>query len=101
MIVPYAHIAKLGQTAPEQMNEMMALSIKAVDAVEEVYHPNGFNIGMNLGESAGAAVRHHLHLHIVPRWSGDANFMSTVGEARVLPESLENSYEKLRPLFNG
>ena len=99
MVVPYAHLARLSDTDSEQMNEMMALSRHAVRIIEEVYCPDGFNIGMNIGECAGAGVRDHLHLHIVPRWCGDVNFMTAAGETRVLPEGLAVSYQKLKPLF--
>ncbi len=99
MVVPYAHLAELSKTDSEQMNEMMTLSRHAVRILEEVYCPGGFNIGMNIGECAGAGVRDHLHLHVVPRWCGDVNFMTATGETRVLPEGLAESYQKLRPLF--
>ncbi len=99
MVVPYAHCARLSETDSEQMNEMMALSGDAVRILEEVYRPEGFNIGMNIGECAGAGVRDHLHLHVVPRWCADVNFMTATGETRVLPEDLAVSYQKLRPLF--
>ena len=99
MVVPYAHLGKISETASDQMNEMMALSGHTVGILEEVYSPDGFNIGMNIGECAGAGVRDHLHLHVVPRWCGDVNFMTVTGETRVLPEDLAVSYQKLRPLF--
>lgn len=96
MIAPYAHLSSIVRAAPEQTAEMMELAKKAIDALTEVYHPEGFNIGMNLGQVAGAGVRDHFHLHIVPRWAGDANFMTITGETRVLPEELKTTYEKLR-----
>ena len=77
----------------------MDLAKRAVGLLEEVYRPHGFNLGMNLGNAAGAGVTDHLHLHVLPRWSGDANFMTTVGETRVLPEDLRTTYEKLRGQF--
>jgi ATP adenylyltransferase len=99
MVVPYAHLGKISETGSDQMNEMMTLSRHTVGILEEVYSPDGFNIGMNIGECAGAGVRDHLHLHVVPRWCGDVNFMTVTGETRVLPEDLAVSYQKLRPLF--
>ena len=99
MVVPYFHVADLEGSSTDQANEMMSLLRRAVEVLEEAYHPQGFNVGMNLGEAAGAGVRNHLHLHIVPRWVGDVNFMTTTSGTRVLPEGLEESYSKLRPLF--
>ena len=99
MVVPYVHVGKLTDTDPEHMDEMTALSRRAVAVLEEAYHPEGFNIGMNLGYCAGAGVRNHLHLHVVPRWCGDVNFMTTTSETRVLPEDLADSYKRLKPLF--
>ena len=100
MVAPYTHVGKIGDTDSEQMNEMMALTREAVRILEEAYHPDGFNLGMNIGEAAGAGIRHHLHFHIVPRWSGDTNFVTVTGETRVLPEDLKDSYRKLRTLFD-
>ena len=96
MIVPYEHIASLSATDPATTAEMMELAKRAQSALEAEYHPDGFNIGMNLGRSAGAGVADHLHLHVVPRWTGDANFVSIIGETRVLPEDLRTTYDKLR-----
>ena len=96
MVAPFDHISDLSRLPDEAVNEMMSLAKLCKRAIEEVYHPDGFNIGMNLGRCAGAGVEHHLHLHIVPRWVGDANFMSVVGETRVLPDSLENTFQKLK-----
>jgi ATP adenylyltransferase len=78
---------------------MMDLTKRAQTALREVYSPAGFNLGMNLGAAAGAGVADHLHIHLLPRWSGDTNFMTTVGETRVLPEDLQTTYSKLRPKF--
>jgi ATP adenylyltransferase len=78
---------------------MMKLSKRCKFAIEQTYHPDGFNLGINLGKSAGAGVEQHTHLHVVPRWIGDANFMSVVGETRVLPETLEVTYQKLKRYF--
>ncbi|MFZ0738644.1 MAG: HIT domain-containing protein [Candidatus Acidiferrales bacterium] len=96
MVVPYAHVPDLAASEPETLAEMMRLAQKVQTALADVYHPDGFNLGMNLGRAAGAGVAGHLHLHILPRWSGDANFMTTIAETRVEPEDLDTSYEKLR-----
>lgn len=101
LVVPYAHIDQLGKASEDQICEMMMLSRRAVDILEEAYQPEGFNVGMNLGECAGAGVRDHLHLHVVPRWCGDANFMTSTAETRMLPEGLLDSYGKLKSLFDG
>ena len=99
MIVPYRHEASLASLDTATTIEMIELAKRAQTALETEYHPDGFNIGMNLGRSAGAGVADHLHLHVVPRWSGDANFVSIVGETRVLPEDLTATYLKLKAHF--
>ncbi|MGB8522681.1 MAG: HIT domain-containing protein [Candidatus Acidiferrales bacterium] len=96
MVVPYAHVADLSAADPETLSEMIRLSQRVHTALEKIYHPQGYNLGMNLGRAAGAGVTGHLHLHVLPRWSGDANFMTVVGETRVEPEDLATTYEKLR-----
>lgn len=96
MVVPYEHTADLDRLSAETTNEMMDLAKRCQKALREVYHPNGFNLGMNLGKAAGAGVAEHLHLHILPRWIGDVNFMTSVGETRTIPESLETTYKKLK-----
>jgi len=96
MAVPYQHTAEFGALPPETLAELMATVQKGIRALTEVYHPQGFNVGLNLGSAAGAGIADHLHVHIVPRWVGDTNFMHAVGNTRVLPDSLESSYEKLR-----
>jgi len=96
MIVPYAHVAELSAAEPDALAEMMRLAQRVQSALEGIYHPQGYNLGMNLGRAAGAGVAGHLHLHVLPRWAGDANFMSVVGETRVEPEELSTTYEKLR-----
>lgn len=95
MIAPNDHLAKFDSAAKETTDEMMDLAKRCQRALSEVYRPHGFNIGMNLGRSAGAGVADHFHMHIVPRWDGDTNFMSTVGETRVLPEDLPTTYRKI------
>ena len=95
MCVPYAHEERLEDLDRDTRVEMMDLITKAVRVLKEVYHPEGFNIGLNLGEIAGAGVAEHLHMHIVPRWAGDTNFMTAVGSTRVLPESLVETYQRV------
>jgi ATP adenylyltransferase len=96
MIVPYAHLAELSAAEPDTLAEMMRIAQRVQVALEGIYHPQGYNLGMNLGRAAGAGVTSHLHLHVLPRWAGDANFMTVVGETRVEPEDLSTTYEKLR-----
>jgi ATP adenylyltransferase len=100
MVVPYAHVADLSAADPEMLAEMMRLAQKVQVALELNYRPQGYNLGMNLGRAAGAGVAGHLHLHVLPRWSGDANFMTTISETRVEPEDLETTYEKLHRALN-
>jgi ATP adenylyltransferase len=99
MVAPYEHLASLGVAPIETVEEMMRIARMSEIHLRAVYNPHGFNIGMNLGESAGAGVPGHLHLHVLPRWSGDTNFMTTVGETRVVPEILDVTYEKLKKSF--
>jgi ATP adenylyltransferase len=96
MVVPYAHTAELGDCDAATLSEMMLLAQRTQAALETVYHPEGYNLGMNLGRSAGAGVLGHLHLHVLPRWTGDTNFMTTVSETRLEPEDLSSTYQKLR-----
>ena len=95
MIVPYQHTNEFDSVAKEITDEMMDLTKRAQTALRAVYSPSGFNMGMNLGAAAGAGIADHLHIHLLPRWTGDTNFMTTVGESRVIPEALEVTYEKL------
>lgn len=95
MIAPYEHRDTILGADTEQMSEMMELSKRAITGLQKLYRPEGFNLGMNLGASAGAGIREHFHLHVVPRWVGDANFMSVIGETRVLPEQLSVTYRRL------
>jgi ATP adenylyltransferase len=99
MIVPYEHTASFADVSDAVTAEMTGLAKHAQRALEAEYHPDGFNIGMNLGRAAGAGVADHLHLHVVPRWSGDANFVSVIGETRVLPEDLATTCTKLKKHF--
>jgi ATP adenylyltransferase len=96
MIAPYAHLGDLAEAPKETTDEMMDLAKRCQRALGESYHPEGFNVGMNLGRVAGAGIADHIHMHLLPRWGGDTNFMSTVGETRVLPEDLAMTYERLR-----
>jgi ATP adenylyltransferase len=95
MIAPYQHVATVEDTPEETLAEMMRLTRRAEANLRAVYRPDGFNLGINIGASAGAGVADHIHMHAVPRWTGDANFMSTIGETRVLPEELPATYDKL------
>ena len=99
LIVPFQHVGELDAAPKELTDEMMDLTKHCQRALRETYHPHGFNLGMNLGRAAGAGVADHIHLHIMPRWAGDSNFMSTVGETRVIPEDLKTTYDKLREHF--
>ena len=98
MVVPYAHHASLTQTAADTLTELIRLAQRAEQLLQDAYRCPGLNMGFNLGECAGAGVAQHLHFHIVPRWPGDANFMTAVGETRVMPEELDQSYRKLSAL---
>ncbi len=99
MIAPYQHASRIGQTTEETTREMMQLARRAERVLEDMYHPDGLNMGLNLGEAAGAGIEQHIHLHVLPRWKGDANFMTTVGHARIMPETLDDTYAKVRPAF--
>jgi len=96
MVAPYEHRDTIVGAKAEQLSEMMDLSQRAVAALKKIYNADGFNLGMNLGQAAGAGIREHFHLHVVPRWIGDANFMSITGETRVLPEELSKTYERVK-----
>lgn len=100
LIVPFAHVAELADVVKPVTDEMMDLAKAAQRAIDLEYKPDGYNLGMNLGSAAGAGIAAHLHLHLLPRWSGDANFMTTVGETRVLPEALSDTYQKLKKHFS-
>ena len=99
MVVPNRHLARLADASAEELSELMALTRAAEMALTEAYAPHGLNMGLNLGKPAGAGVLDHLHMHVVPRWNGDTNFMSVVGQTRVLPEELPVTAERLRPIF--
>ncbi len=95
MVVPIEHVESLGLLKPVARAEMMELATRATQVLGQVYRPDGFNLGMNIGEAAGAGVADHIHLHVVPRWGGDTNYMTSVAGTRVLPEDLPNTYRKL------
>jgi ATP adenylyltransferase len=99
MVVPFEHKASLEDLDSETRAEMMELTSQSMTALRNIYNPQAFNMGANIGEAAGAGVKEHVHIHIVPRWAGDTNFMSAVGETRVLPEALEDTYERVRKGF--
>jgi ATP adenylyltransferase len=100
MVVPRRHVGALGALTPEELQEVGLLTQRCEAAITEAYHPHGMNVGINLGKPAGAGVLDHLHVHVVPRWNGDTNFMTVIGEMRVLPEDLGASAARLRPIFD-
>jgi ATP adenylyltransferase len=101
MIAPNIHVSRLTDISEEAAQEMMKLARASETILDDAYRPQGINLGMNLGEAAGAGIAAHIHLHVLPRWNGDANFMSVVANTRVIPESLTDTYNKLRPRFAG
>jgi ATP adenylyltransferase len=96
MVVPYIHEPSLEGLDPAIRAEAIELVTRAIGVLQKVYRPEGFNIGINIGDAAGAGITDHIHLHIVPRWTGDTNFMATLGQTRVLPERLEDTYRRVR-----
>jgi len=101
MIVPYAHLDELRKLPGEAANEMIALTQKMESVLRDLYHPDGVNLGMNIGKAAGAGIAGHIHMHVLPRWVADANFISVVGETRVLPETLEVTWGRMRKALYG
>jgi ATP adenylyltransferase len=99
MIVPYAHVASLENLDTDALVELMQTTQVGLRVLREAYGPDGFNLGMNIGEAAGAGVACHVHLHLVPRWAGDTNYMTTIGQTRVIPEWMDQTYARLRPIF--
>lgn len=99
MIAPYQHVANPADVDGETAEEMMRLMQRTIQALREIYDPDGFNVGMNLGRCAGAGVQDHYHLHVLPRWSGDTSFMTTVAETRIIPEDFSTTLAKLKPYF--
>jgi ATP adenylyltransferase len=96
MIVPYAHLDELQKLPTEGANEMMALSQQMESLLRELYHPDGINLGMNIGKAAGAGIAGHIHMHVLPRWVADANFLSVIGETRILPETLDVTWKRMK-----
>jgi ATP adenylyltransferase len=99
MVMPYAHLDRLAKVPQEAAHELMDLAQRTERALEKLYRPHGLNFGMNLGQAAGAGVAGHLHLHALPRWTGDTNFMTTIAETRVLPEDLKTTWTRMRETF--
>lgn len=99
MIAPYRHVDSLGKLSPEERGEMMLWASTSERALREAFHAEGFNIGVNIGKVAGAGIDDHVHMHVVPRWGGDTNFMPVLGETKVIPEHLEDTYAKLLPYY--
>lgn len=99
MIAPYRHVDDLGKLSAEEQLELIQEAARSMRLLRGVMNPDGFNLGMNQGKVAGAGIEDHLHLHVVPRWNGDTNFMPIVGQTRVIPEGLAATYQKLAPVF--
>jgi ATP adenylyltransferase len=101
MIAPYAHVSRLGHVDEATTGEIMHLARHAEQVLEAAYKPGGLNLGMNLGEAAGAGIEEHIHMHLLPRWRGDANFMTSVANTRIIPEALDDTYHKVKRGFAG
>jgi ATP adenylyltransferase len=99
MIAPVSHVARLYESGGSELTAIIRASAEAQKILSDVYHPDGFNIGMNFGQAAGAGITDHYHVHVVPRWSGDSNFMSVTAETRMIPEELSSTFDKLQPKF--
>jgi ATP adenylyltransferase len=99
MIVPYVHVDELQKLDPAVATEMMALTQKMEGIQRELYSPHGINLGMNIGAAAGAGVAGHIHMHVLPRWVADASFITTICDTRVIPEALEQTYDRMKPYF--
>ena len=99
MVVPYRHESTLAGLTREEMNEVGLLTQRAETALREAYRLEGINVGVNLGSAAGAGIEEHVHIHLVPRWNGDTNFMTAIGQTRVLPEDIQSTAARLRPIF--
>jgi ATP adenylyltransferase len=100
MIAPYEHVASLAELDAETVGEMMALAQRALSVLDQEYEPHGYNVGFNQGRVAGAGVEHHIHMHVVPRWGGDTNFMPVLADTRVMPQTPAQTYEMLRGTFD-
>lgn len=101
MVVPNAHQSSLDALDPASRAEIMELTNQTIQVLLNIYHPQGFNLGMNIGSVAGAGIAEHVHMHVVPRWGGDTNFMSAVADTRVLPETLEDTYQRVLAGWQG
>ena len=101
LIVPHRHVATLSEASQDEVEEMARLSRDSEIFLREAYGPDGFNVGLNIGQSAGAGIPGHLHLHVVPRWVSDTNYISVLGQTRVIPEDLQTTYKKLLPFFES
>lgn len=101
MVVPYEHVPSMENLSPDALTDLMLMANRAMAALRKVYNPQAFNVGANIGSAAGAGIAAHFHLHIVPRWSGDTNFMTVVGDTRVLPDLLDETWRKLREAWEG
>ena len=99
IVAPYRHIAGLGKLTPEERHEHFDIVSRSTEVLDRVYHPDGLNVGINLGRAAGAGIEDHVHTHIVPRWQGDTNFMTVIADIRVLPDALAAVYQKLAGKF--
>ena len=99
MVIPFKHVPSLNDLDPETRAEMIELVNKGMELIKKIYQPEGFNLGANIGEAAGAGIEEHVHLHIVPRWKGDTNFMTSLGNTRVIPESLEDTYHQIKKVW--
>ena len=101
MVLPFVHVSNLEELESATRAEMMELTSRCTTILKNIYKPQGFNVGVNIGEAAGAGVLGHVHIHIVPRWMGDTNFMSAIGETRVLPEALDETYQRVKAAFDA
>lgn len=101
MVVPYFHTSSFDGLPDTALLELMKITKYSVECLRRAFNPEGFNIGINFGEVAGAGIEEHMHIHIVPRWAGDASFMTVLGEVRVIPEHILETYDKLYPIFNA
>lgn len=101
MVAPYAHVASISEASEDVVTEMMLLTRKAQKKLQDVYHAPGYNLGMNIGASAGAGIAGHIHMHVLPRWHNDVNFMTTIAETRVIPEELTETYRRLHEAFQS
>ena len=99
MVAPLCHVHEVGKLKPEEMADIFHNLGQAIDILKEACHPDGFNVGMNLGQVGGAGILRHLHFHIIPRWKGDMNFMPAIADVRIIPEHLNRTYSRLLPYF--